>query len=385
MSTDHPDEVSEDLAEGHGPDPAASKEVGESPGSSSPIPGALRRRPRKQGRRGLRGEGFALTLALRLIAAGPLFVLFCLWVAFAFLSPYFFTRSNLTNILVQSCSTALLALGALVAVVVGSLDLSLGATAGLTTIIGAVTLEHHPHLWWLIAPAMVATAIAVGVVNSFIVVTLRIGNAFIVTLGMLYAVQSLSYVESGGAQVPGVPHYFLTLANGHVAGIPAPVIFVLVAAAALAFFLNRVVWGRWIVAIGGNADSAGKVGIPVRKVLFSVYVLAAFFAALTGILIAGLDDAGVPDSGTSVLLAIAAVVIGGASLSGGRGSVWATLVGAVTLGSITNGLTLMSVSPNWTPFAIGAVLIAAVAVDALRSRVEGRLRVRQARIQAEAS
>ena len=178
---------------------------------------------------------------------------------------------------------------------------------------------------------------------------------------------------------------FRSLANGHVAGVPAPVVFVLVVAAVLAFLMNRVVWGRWIVAIGGSADAAGKVGIPVRKVLFSVYVIAGVFAALTGILIAGLDDAGVPDSGTSVLLAIAAVVIGGASLAGGRGSVWATLVGAVILGSITNGLTLMNVSPNWTPFAIGAVLISAVALDALRSNIEGRLRVRQARAQAEGS
>jgi ribose transport system permease protein len=344
------------------------------------LPG--RRKPRDVG---AHGESLALTLALRLIAAGPLFVLLCLWLAFAFLSPYFFTRSNLTNILVQSCSTALLALGALVVVVVGSLDLSLGATAGLCTIVGAVLFRDHPGLWWLTAPAMIAVALAVGAINSFVVVTLRIGNAFIVTLGMLYVVQSLSFVESGGAQVPGVPNYFLTLANGHVAGVPAPVIFVVVAAAFLAFFMSRVVWGRWIVAIGGSSDSAGKVGIPVRRVLFSVYVIAGLFAALTGILIAGLDDAGVPDSGTSILLAIAAVVIGGASLSGGRGSVWATLVGAVILGSITNGLTLMNVSPNWTPFAIGAVLIAAVALDALRSNVQGRLRVRQARIQAEAS
>jgi ribose transport system permease protein len=123
----------------------------------------------------------------------------------------------------------------------------------------------------------------------------------------------------------------------------------------------------------------------VRKVLFSVYVIASLFAAVTGVLVAGLNDAGAPDSGTSVLLAIAAVVIGGASLTGGRGNVWATIVGAVILGSITNGLTLLSVSPNWTPFAVGAVLIAAVGLDTLRTNVEGRLRVRQAQIQAGGS
>jgi ribose transport system permease protein len=330
-------------------------------------------------------QSLALAIALRIIVAGPLVVLAAIWLLFSILSPYFLTQSNLTNILVQSSSVALLALGSLVVVMVGSLDLSLGSTVGLCTIVGAVLFRDHPSLGWLVVPAIVAVGLTVGLVNSFVIVTLRIGNAFIVTLGMLYAVQSLSYVESGGSQVPGLPKLVLVLANNHLAGIPGPVILVLAAGGALAFLLNRVAWGRWIVAIGGNADAASKVGIPVRKVLFSVYVIASLFAAITGVLVAGLNDAGAPDSGTSILLGIAAVVIGGASLTGGRGSVWATIVGAVILGSITNGLTLLSVSPNWTPFAVGVVLVGAVGLDTLRSHVEGRLRVRQAQIQAEAS
>ena len=327
-------------------------------------------------------QSVVLSAALRLIAAGPLFVLGCIWVAFAFLSPYFLTRSNLTNVLVQSSSVALLALGALVVVIVGSLDLSLGSTVGLCTIVGAVMFRDHPSLGWLVVPAVIGAGLAIGLVNSVVIVTLRIGNAFIVTLGMLYAVQSLSYVASGGTQVPGLPSYLLALANDKLAGIPGPILLVLAAGGALAFLLNRVVWGRWIVAIGGSADAAERVGIPVRKVLFSVYIIASLFAAVAGILVAGLNDAGAPDSGNSILLAIAAVVIGGARLTGGRGSVWATLVGAVILGTITNGLTLLSVSPNWTPFAVGAVLIAAVGLDTLRGNIEGRLRVRQAQIQA---
>ena len=327
-------------------------------------------------------HGAVLGVALRVVAAGPVFVLACIWVAFACLSPYFLTRLNLTNVLVQSSSVALLALGALVVVIVGSLDLSLGSTVGLCTIVGAVLLRDHPSLAWLVIPAMIAAGLAIGVVNSVVIVSLRIGNAFIVTLGMLYAVQSLSYVVSGGTQVPGLPGYVVALANDKFAGMPGPILLVLAAGGALAFLLNRVVWGRWIVAIGGSADAAGRAGIPVRKVLFSVYVIASLFTAVAGILVAGLNNAGAPDSGNSILLAIAAVVIGGARLTGGRGSVWATLVGAVILGTITNGLTLLSVSPNWTPFAVGAVLIAAVGLETLRNSIEGRLRVRQAQIQA---
>lgn len=328
-----------------------------------------------------RRQEAALSGGLRLIAAGPLVVLFCLWILFGVLSPYFLTQSNLTNILIQSCSIALLALGALIVVMVGSLDLSLGAIVGLCTIVGAAIYRDQPELAWLVIPAMLAAAIGVGAVNSFLVVGLRIGHPFIVTLGMLYVVQSLSYVASGGSQVPGMPEHIVALVNERFLGIPGPILLVLIAGGSLAFLLNRVLWGRWMVAIGGSADAARKVGIPVRRVLFSVYVIAGLFAALAGVVVAGRNASGTVDSGTSILLAIAAVVIGGASLSGGRGSVWATIVGAVILSSITNGLTLMSVSPNWTPFAIGSVLVVAVGLDTFRQQIEGRLRVRQAQIQ----
>ncbi|WP_167499131.1 ABC transporter permease [Amycolatopsis thermoflava] len=318
---------------------------------------------------------------LRLIAAGPVLVLLCIWLVFSGLSPYFLSTSNITNILVQSSSVALLALGALVVVMVGSLDLSLGSTVGLCTIVGAVLYRDFPSLGWVVIPVLLVVGLAIGVLNALCIVTFRIGNAFIVTLGMLYVIQSLSYVVSEGTQVPGVPDHVIALANESVVGIPGPVLLVVGVAALLWFLLNRVVWGRWIVAIGGNRDAAGKVGVPVRKVLFSVYIIASVFAAITGVLVAGLNNSGTVDNGTSILQAIAAVVIGGASLTGGRGSVWATVVGAVILGSITNGLTLLSVSTTWTPFAIGAVLVAAVGLDTLRNTVEGRLRVRQAQLQ----
>lgn len=334
-------------------------------------------------RGGGRQSALLLDIALKAITAGPLFVLGALWLLFTILSPYFLTGSNLSNILIQSSSVALLALGAFVVVMVGSLDLSLGAAAGLCTLVGAVLFRDHQLGAPLVVLAMLGVALAVGVFNAFVIEGLRIGNSFIVTLGTMYAVQSLSFVTSGGTQVSGVPAPLADLANAEPLGVPGPVIVVIVAAAAIAFFLDRIAWGRWIVAIGGDAEAARKVGIPVRAVLFSVYVIAALFAGLTAVLVAGLNQAGAPDSGTSILLAIAAVVIGGTSLSGGRGSVWATVIGAVILGTISNGLTLMNVSPNWTPFAIGSVLVAAVGLDAARQRLEGRLRIRQAQLQAE--
>ena len=326
-----------------------------------------------------------LSVALRLIQAGPLVILLVIWAGFSTLSPYFLTASNLTNILIQSSSVALLALGALLIVMVGSLDLSLGATVGLCTIVSALVFREIPDAGWLAIPAVLCVGAAVGAFNALVIVVLRTGNAFIVTLGVLYVVQSLSYTLSGGSQVPGAPEVLVRLAEGRVLGVPGPIILLALAALALSFFLGRIAWGRWIVATGGNPDAASKVGMPVRGVLFSVYVLAGLFAAIAGLLVNGRNQAGTVDNGTSILLAIAAVVIGGASLAGGRGSVWATVTGAVILGSITNGLTLVSVAPNWTPFAVGSVLVAAVGLETLRTSVEQRLRIRQAQIQAGAS
>jgi ribose/xylose/arabinose/galactoside ABC-type transport system permease subunit len=146
----------------------------------------------------------------------------------------------------------------------------------------------------------------------------------------------------------------------------------------MTIMLKKMVWGRWIVAIGGNREGAARMGIPTRRVLGSVYVVAGLMAGASAILIAGLADAGYPDQGDNILFCIAAVVVGGASLSGGRGSVLRTVVGAVILATINNGLTLMSIGPNWASFAVGGVLVAAVAVERVRARVEARLRVHQA-------
>ena len=354
------------------------------PASTEHGSGRTRAATPSSGSRGRRRQSeLLLGLTLKAISAGPLFVLAALWLLFFVLSPYFLTTSNLSNVLIQSSSVALLALGAFVVVMVGSLDISLGAVAGLCTLVGAVLYRDHHLGAPLIVLAMLGVALAVGLVNALVIVGLRIGNSFIVTLGTMYAVQSLSFVTSGGTQVAGVPGPIADLADAEPLGVPGPVIVVLVAALAMAFFLDRIAWGRWIVAIGGNAEAARKAGIPVRAVLFSVYIIAALFAGITAVLVAGLNQAGAPDSGTSILLGIAAVVIGGTSLSGGRGSVWGTVVGAVILATISNGLTLMEVSPNWTPFAIGSVLVAAVGLDAARQRIEGRLRLRQAQLQAE--
>ena len=328
------------------------------------------------------GRETGLTLALRLIGAGPLVILLAIWIMFTIASPVFLTALNIGNLFAQSSVVAILALATLFVILIGELDLSVGTNMGLSTVIGAWTYSNYPELGWAIVPIMILAPALVGAVNAFLVVTLRIGNSFIITLGMLYVLLSISFVVGGGYSIRGMPPLVVSLGQDRVFGTPAPALVVAVCSAILWYILRQMVWGRWVFALGGSASAAEKAGIPVAKVRFGAFVVAGAFVGVAAILVAGRADAGFPDTGNSVLLAIASVVIGGTSLRGGRGGVVGTLIGALILASITNGLGLLSVDPNLVPLAVGVVLIAAVGIDAVRGRVETDLRLRRARAQA---
>jgi ribose transport system permease protein len=322
-----------------------------------------------------------LGLLLRLIQLGPILILAITWLGFSLASPVFFSRINLSNLVSQSSVVAVLALGALVVILVGQLDLSIATNMGLTAVVGAWVFNHGAPGWSVI-PLMVGCAAAAGLANAVLVIFLRFGNSFIVTLGMLYVLLSISYVVSGGASIPGLPDSITGIASAKVYGVPGPALVVLLCGGLLAFMLRSLLWGRWVYALGGNPGAAERMGIPVRFIQASAFVIGGAFAGVAAILVAGRANAGFPDSGNTVLLAIASVVIGGASLTGGRGSVLGTVVGALILGSITNGLGLMSVNPNYVPLAVGGVLVAAIGVDSVRLKVEERLKLHQARAQS---
>lgn len=325
-------------------------------------------------------DSLTLRILLRVVASGPAIILLVTVIIFSALTPYFFTVGNLTNIVTQSLVTATLALGILVVMIVGELDISIAATVGLATVIGAMLYRDNPSLGFWIPIIMVLVGLLAGVVNAILVVGFRFGNSFIVTLGTQYAFQSLAFVLAGGQQIPGMPPFILAVANDAIAGIPYAVILVVVCAVILAVLLRKVVWGRWIFAVGGNQSAAGRVGIPARWVVASTFILAGLAASIAAILVAGRANAGYAQTGTSVLFAIAAVVIGGASIFGGRGTVIGTLIGALVLGAVQNGLGLLAINPNWVTFAIGAILVAAVGLDYLRTRVETLLRARLAQL-----
>jgi ribose transport system permease protein len=319
----------------------------------------------------------ANTIALRVVALGPLLILGALWLVLSLLSPYFFTTLNFTNLLQASSVVAILAVGQLLIVLTGQIDLSAGSVVALTTVVGAKLAQSTLHSGVLVVVAMAATGCAVGLANGLLIERVRLGSSFVITLGMLSVANGLAYVVSDGSTITGLPRLIDDVGSQDVAGVPICGLVVLGVAALATILTARLRWGRWIYAVGGNRAAAERVGIPVRAVSMSVFVLGGLAAGLAGVIQAGLTDSGAASAGfNSELDAISAVVIGGAALTGGRGSVFGTLVGALILGTIHNGLNLLSINLNWEPVVLGSVLIVAIGADRVRESFETRLRLR---------
>jgi ribose transport system permease protein len=334
--------------------------------SSAPLAGAPRAPAGDRlARAGLRG-----------MQAGPALILALLCLAMTLLSPHFPTGRNLTNLGFQASFVAVLALGQLLVILTRGIDLSVGSVVGLAGVLGisaggsgATTIA-----------VFLAGGAAVGLFNGGVQVWGRVANPFIVTLGTLGIVRGLALVISDGQTETGFPDVIGTLGSSTWAGIPVPVILVAALAAAAATLLNRTQWGRWIYAVGGNPDGARRAGIPVDRVLLSVYLLCGVAAAAAAILVAGRTDSASPQAGQLLELdAITAVIIGGASFFGGRGRVGNVIAGALIIAVIRNGLDLLDVSPFWQLIAIGVLVILSLEADVLRGRLETRLRASHAR------
>jgi ribose transport system permease protein len=313
--------------------------------------------------------------ALRVVQAGPVLILALVAGVMTVLSPYFLTGRNLSNLGFQTSIVAVLALGQLLVILTRGIDLSVGSVVALAGVLGA--LAGGPGL--LTVAVMAATGAAVGAVNATVLVKGRVMNPFIVTLGMLSIARGVALVVTDAETETGLPPLVDDLGTESVGGIPLPVLLVCLLALLCWALLDRTQWGRWIYAVGGNPDGARRVGLPVDRVLASVYVLCGLSAGIAGILVAGRTDAGAPTAGELLELdAITAVIIGGASFFGGRGSVPNVVAGALIIGVLTNGLNLLDVTPFWQSVAIGTLVIVSLELDVLRGALERRLKLAQA-------
>ena len=299
---------------------------------------------------------------------GPLLGLATLFVALSFASPYFLTVDNLLNVLRQSSINAILALGQLMVIITAGIDLSIGSVVGVTSVVLAMLLVAGWHPFSACAAA-VALGLSIGLLNGLLLTRLRLPHPFISTLGTMNVARGAALLLAGGVPISGLPLAFRGATGGNASGIPMPVIFAAAAYAAAHVFLTRTVWGRDLYAIGGNREAARLAGIPVERRLNLAYALSGFTAALAAIVLAGRMNSGFPLAGSGAELdAIAAAIIGGASFFGGVGTVGGTLIGALIIGFLRNGLNLLDVSAYWQMVVIGCVIVAAVFVDVLRQR-----------------
>jgi ribose transport system permease protein len=323
-------------------------------------------------------DGAALGVALKLLGIGPVLILILLVVGISLATPNFLKPVNIGNILAQTAVIAIVAIGQHLVILTRGIDLSVGANLALATVIGGLmyrVADSGP----LVMAAMLVAGGAVGAINGIVYVFGRLPHPFIITLAMLSIARGLALeLAIGHTTMRGMPIEIAVIGGGSTLGIPNS-FFVVFGVAALVLLMARaMVWGRWIYAVGGKPEAAVQMGIPVKWVLVSVYVISGLCAGVGAIVLAGRTEAASPLYGNLLELdTIAAVIIGGASFLGGRGHIGHALVGAVMIGVIRNALNLLNVDVFFQMIAIGAIIVLAVEADVLRNHLEARVRVMQ--------
>jgi ribose transport system permease protein len=303
----------------------------------------------------------------------PLIALALMVLALSLASPTFRTQTNLVNVLREISVNLCLSIGMTMIILTAGIDLSVGAVLALAGVVAAGLLENglvFPPLGvaveFTVSGAVLAallTGMACGWVNGTVITRFGV-PPFVATLGMLSAARGLTNLWTNGRPITGLGKGFAAIGSGSLLGLPVPV---WVSAALVAVFVvltRRTRFGRYVYAAGGNERAAVLSGLPVPRVKRAVYTLGGALAGAAGLVLTSRLDAGDPTSGLGYELdSIAAVVIGGTSLSGGRGSILGTVLGCLIIGVLNNGLVLLNVSPFWQQVVKGVVIVAAVAVD----------------------
>lgn len=293
-----------------------------------------------------------------------------LLVVLSFISPAFLSVQNLMNIVRQASLLFLLASGLTVVILTAGIDLSIGSVLALSASVAANFIQQG----WIWSGSFIGLAIGAGcgLLNGLMVALIGL-PAFIATYGMLWIAQGFAQVFMKGEIISGFPADFRFLGAGYASGVPVPILVMAVVLAAGVFALRRTNFGRYVYAIGANREAARLSGISIRGNLLLVYSLSGLLSAFAGLVYISRINAVESTIGEPLLLpALAAVCIGGTSLFGGEGGIEGTLVGALIMTLVTNGMNLLNVSPYWQSFVMGAIVVLAVAIDQLGSEKVGR-------------
>lgn len=296
-------------------------------------------------------------------------------VVFAVVAPQFFSIPNLLNVALSIAITGIMAVGMTCVILTGGIDLSVGSVAALAGVVAAMIAARGggSAAVFLGGLSAIAIGLTIGLFNGAMVAQFRV-PPFVTTLAMLTICRGLAYVITGGRSIGDLPASFTFIGRAHLLGLPVPVLVMFVVFAAGWFVLTRMTFGRYVYALGGNREATFLAGVNTKRVTLLTYVLNGLLVGLAGWLLASRLGAGVPNAGLQYELdVIAAVVVGGTSLTGGRGSVIGTFWGAVFIGVLNNGLNLAGVDPYLQKIALGVVLLLAVLADQA-SKAQGSLK-----------
>jgi inositol transport system permease protein len=291
-----------------------------------------------------------------------------IYLIISFISPQFLTVSNWTIIITQVSINALLAFGVTFVIITGGIDLSLGSIVAMAGVSAAMLA--HPDSYPLIIPVLAGllAGLIVGVFNGFLITKSKIAP-FIVTLGTMTIVRGLALILSKGRPVSNLSDPFVFIGSGKFLGIPLLIFILILMFLLCSIILNKTVLGRYIYAVGGNEQAARASGININRIKMIVYSISGLLAGLAGILLTSRITTGQPNAGAGFELdAIAAVVIGGTSTTGGKGSMAGTLIGVLLIGVINNSLDLLNVTSYYQQVVMGIIIIGAVVLDSLNQR-----------------
>lgn len=285
----------------------------------------------------------------------------------ALTTPAFLTSANLLSILLASSLIGVVAVGETFVIVTGGIDLSVGSVVAFTGVMTGLALNAH-----IPVPLAVILGIGIGALSGGFIafaVTFLNMSPFIVSLAVLAMARGLAFIVTNGNTLFSFPDAFDNIGGGNLGPFPVAALITLGVFLIAGLVLARTVFGAEVYAVGGNREAARLAGIPVNRTLAIVYIISGALAGLGGVILAGRLDSAQPIAAVGLELnAIAAVVIGGASLFGGKGSILGTLLGVLIIGLINNGLTLKNVQPFWVQFIQGAVIFGAVLIDSLNQK-----------------
>ena len=280
-------------------------------------------------------------------------------------SSAFLSMNNMRSVLLGFSFIAIAALGQVLVIIMGRIDLSVGSTIGLSGMITALLLASDVNMY-IAALAGIATGALIGCVNGVFVTQFGI-NSFIITLGTLQVARGITVGLTQGDTVTGFPDGFIQWGTGLFLGLPIPVWFAIILTVGFSFVLKRTRFGRNVYAIGGNETAANLAGVSVKKIQLIVFIISGAMAGLAGVLLTARLGAAVSNAGLGYeLTVIAAVVIGGASLAGGVGTALGVVLGALLISLVNNALVLLFVPTYWQQAFTGAVIVGAALIDRMR-------------------